>query len=290
MRSAVLVPHGPARGCRGILLISRGFSNGTLDGRLRAQRTAERRREQRATALYLLTRELAKAPDLVELLAVMIREVGKTFQAEVALSLPGDTIAAPPTPYFASTWVLDEKEQSVVAWAFGHRQPAGRTTDTLPSADGLHLPLMAGERAVGVLSLRFRDATPIAPAQRDLLDAFVPQIALVLDRQRLRDEEHEAELLAESEQLSKTLLNSLSHEVRTPIAAIISAATSLAETKPPRRLSANDDGEIQEAAGRLNRLVANVLDMTRLESGHVNQLDWCEVRFDSRRVKRNRRN
>ena len=160
--------------------------------------------------------------------------MGKAAQAEVALSLPEEAQDGSLTPYFASTWAMAEKEQSVASWAFLHRQPAGRGTDTLPSADGLHLPLLAGERAVGVLSLRFRDSAPLAADQRDLLDAFVRQIALVLDRQRLRDAEQQAKLVAESERLSKTLLNSISHEIRTPIAAITSAASSLGEALPDR--------------------------------------------------------
>lgn len=252
---------------------------GHLTSRLRAQQAAERRREQHATALYLLTRELAKATDLVELLAVVMREVGKTFQAEAAISLPEPGGEEPLTTYFASTWNLPEKEFSVAAWAFQHRQPAGRGTDTLPSSEGLHLPLMAGERAVGVLSLRFRDDAPLASAQRDLLAAFVPQIALVLDRQRLRDEEQQAELLAKSERLTKTLLDSLSHEVRTPIAVIVNATTHLSDAKASTsEFQQTMVHEIQQAAGRLNRLVSNVLDMTRLESGHVQpKADWCDV-------------
>ena len=253
---------------------------GHLAARLRAQQAAERRREQRATALYLLTRELAQASDFADLLAIVIREVGTTFQAQVALSVPEENQDGPLTTYFASTWPLAEKEQSVAAWAFRRRQPAGRGTDTLPSAEGLHLPLVAGERAVGVLSLHFHDATPLASAQRDLLEAFVRQIALVLDRQRLRDAEQQAKLLAESERLSKTLLNSISHEIRTPLAAITSAASSLSER--PAAGSAEFEramlGEIQEAARRLNRLVGNLLDVTRLESGHLQpKLDWCDV-------------
>jgi two-component system sensor histidine kinase KdpD len=253
---------------------------GHLAARLRAQQAAERRREQRATALYLLTRELAQASDFADLLAIVIREVGKATQAEAALSLPEETQDGPLTPYFASTWAMSEKEQSVASWAFLHRQPAGRGTDTLPSAEGLHLPLLAGQRAVGVLSLRFRDPPLLAADQRDLLDAFVRQIALVLDRQRLRDAEQQAKLLAESERLSKTLLNSISHEIRTPIAAITSAASSLSEARPGRAGDFEQTmvGEIQEAARRLNRLVGNLLSMTRLESGHVKaNLDWCDV-------------
>jgi two-component system sensor histidine kinase KdpD len=253
---------------------------GHLAARLRAQQDAERRREQRATALYLLTRELAQATDFADLLAIIIREVGKAFHAAVALSLPEENQKDSLTPYFASTWGLLEKEQSVVAWAFRRRQPAGFGTDTLPSADGLHLPLVAGDHAVGVLSLHLRDSAPLATEQRDLLDSFVRQIALVLDRQRLRDAEQQAKLVTESERLSKTLLNSVSHEIRTPIAAIANAASNLCEGQ---RGTLNDFqqtmvGEIQEASKRLNRLVGNLLNMTRLESGHVQpKLDWCDV-------------
>ena len=253
---------------------------GHLTAQLRAQQAAERRREQHATALYLLTRELAQASDFADLLAIIIREVGKAAGAEVALSLPGEIEAGPLTPYFASTWPLSEKEQSVAAWAFRRRQPAGRGTDTLPSAEGVHLPLIAGDHVVGVLSLRLRDGDPLAASQRDLLEAFVRQIALVLDRQRLRDAEQQAKLVAESERLSRTLLNSISHEIRTPIAAINSAAGTLNQARPagPSALPWAMVDEIQEAARRLNRLVGNLLDMTRLESGHVKaKLDWCDL-------------
>jgi two-component system, OmpR family, sensor histidine kinase KdpD len=253
---------------------------GHLAARLRAQQKAERRREERATALFLLTRELANASDFADLLAIVVREVGKAFEAEVALSLPEETPEAPLTAYFASTWALSEKEQSVAAWAFGHRQPAGRGTATLPASEGLHLPLMAGERAVGVLSLRFKDAAPLTTAQRDFIDTFIRQIALVLDRQRLRDAEQRTRLLAESERLSKTLLNSISHEMRTPITAIASAASSLDESgePKPREFRQAMLEEIQQAAGRLNRLVGNLLNMTRLEAGYVKaKLDWCDA-------------
>lgn len=253
---------------------------GHLAARLRAQQDAERRREQRATALYLLTRELAQATDFADLLAIVIREMSKSVRAEVALSLPEENSNEPLTPYFASTWALPEKEQSVADWAFRRRLPAGSGTDTLPSAEGLHLPLLAGDHTVAVLSLHFKDRAPLATEQRDLLDSFVRQIALVLDRQRLRDAEQQAKLVSESERLSKTLLNSVSHEIRTPLAAISNAAGNLGEAQ---RGALNEFqqtmvDEIQEASKRLNRLVGNLLNMTRVESGHVKpKLDWCDV-------------
>ncbi len=248
---------------------------GHLTARLRAQQEAERHRERRATALYLLTRELAKGTDLADLLAIVIREVGKTFNADVALSLPEETKEAPPTPYFSSTWQLLEKEQSVATWAYLHKQRAGEGTDTLPSAEGLHIPLLAGDRVTGVLSLRFREAGSLSPAQRDLLEAFVPQIGLVLDRQRLRDEERAAELIAESERLSKTLLSSVSHELKTPLAALQAVADGLEGDSRERAAAL---AEFRTALERLKRVVNNLLNMTRLEAGSVRpRLDWCDV-------------
>ena len=252
---------------------------GQLTARLRSQQNAERQREQRATALYLLTRELAESSDLAQLLAVVINQVGKGFDAEVAISIPEDEKAKEPTLYFANSWDMPEKEQSVASWAFAHRQPAGRGTDTLPSSLGLHLPLLAGEKITGVLSLHFRHQNALLPAQRDLLDAFIRQISLVLDRERLREKEGQAQLVAESERLSKTLLNSISHELRTPLAAITSAAGTLSESVGKSgQVQEVMVQEIQEATGRLNRLVGNLLDVTRIESGHVQvKLDWCDV-------------
>jgi two-component system sensor histidine kinase KdpD len=252
---------------------------GQLTARIRSQQTAERQREQRATALYLLTRELAESPDLAQLLAVVIQQVGKTFRADVALSLPDESETEPVTAYFASSWALSDKEQTVAAWAFQHRQAAGRGRDNLPASEGLHLPLVAGTRATGVLSLRFHDATPLAPAQRDLLDAFIRQITLVFDRERLRDAETQAKFLAESERMGTMLLNSVSHELRTPLAAISSVASGLRAAGELNAAQQSLTVELDEATRRLNRLVRNLLDLSRLEAGHLRMnTDWHDLR------------
>ena len=251
---------------------------GQLTTRIRAQQTAERQREQRATALYLLTRDLAESPDLAQLLAVVIQQVGKTFRADVALSLPDESETAPVTAYFASSWALSDKEQTVAAWAFQHRQAAGRGTDNLPASEGLHLPLVAGARATGVLSLRFYDATSLSPAQRDLLDAFIRQIALVFDRERLRDAETQAKFLAESERMGTMLLNSVSHELRTPLAAISSVSSGLRASGELNAAQQFLTVELEEATRRLNRLVQNLLDLSRLEAGHLRtNADWHDL-------------
>jgi two-component system sensor histidine kinase KdpD len=252
---------------------------GQLTARIRAQQTAERLRERRATALYLLMRDLAESPDLAELLAVVIKRVGDTFRADVGLSLPDESETAAVALYFASTWALSDKEQTIAAWAFQHRQPAGRGTDNLPASEGLHLPMPAGARVTGVLSLRFHDAAPLSPAQRDLLDAFIRQLALVFDRERLRDADTRAKFLAESERMGTMLLNSVSHELRTPLAAIRSVASGLRAAGELNPAQMSLTVELDEAARRLNRLVRNLLDLSRLESGHLRtNPDWHDLR------------
>src|SRR5208337_706855 len=115
--------------------------------------------------------------------------------------------------------------------------------------------------------------------RRDLLETYARQAALVLDRVALRATAEQSKLVSESERLSNALLNSISHELRTPLAAITSATGTLAAVKDaPGDLRDKMVAEIQEAAARLNRLVGNLLDVSRLESGHVQaRLDWCDV-------------
>ena len=167
----------------------------------------------------------------------------------------------------------------MATWAFQHRQPAGQGTDNLPAGEGLHLPLVAASRVTGVLSLRFRGPGPLGPAQRDLLDAFIRQVALVFDREWLREAEVQAKLLAESERMSTMLLNSVSHELRTPLAAISSVASGLHSAGPLNSTQQSLARELDEAARRLNRLVQNLLDLSRLEAGHLRlNADWHDLR------------
>jgi len=253
---------------------------GHLTARLREREVAERRGERHATGLYLLTRTLAQAARVPDLVAIVMEEVRKAVRADVAISLAASNREPALQPSPAGGWALPDAERSVALWAFRQRQPAGRGTGTQPAADGLHLPLLAGDRCLGVMSLRFRDGGQVTTDQRDLLDAFSRQISLALDRQWLRDAQQHAELVAESERLSKTLLNSVSHEMRTPLAAITSAASALVETgdHAPADWRRGMADEIQEAAQRLNRLVGNLLSMTRVQSGHVKpKMDWCDV-------------
>jgi two-component system sensor histidine kinase KdpD len=248
---------------------------GQLVARIRTQELAERQREERAMALYHLTRELAQAGTRDEVVWQLIAEVNRVFNAPAAVVLPGSAVLA---AHPDSTLTLSDKELHVAEWAYLHQQAAGRFTDNLPGSESLHLPLTTERATVGVFSVQLPQRT-LALAQRNLLEAYARQAALVLDRVALRAAAEQSKLVAESERLSKALLNSISHELRTPLAAISSAASTLAESGGvsdglPRAMLA----EIQEASARLDRLVGNLLDVTRLESGHVRaKLDWCDV-------------
>jgi two-component system, OmpR family, sensor histidine kinase KdpD len=251
---------------------------GQFASRVRWQERAERRREERSTALYLLTRDLADAADVDDVAQRLVRQVAQAFKAKVAVLLrePGGNLAR--TAHHASTFAVSEKEQSVAAWAFRFGKAAGRFTDNLPLAAAIYMPLQTNRGPTGVLGVALEGDHQPTLEQRDLLDAYARQAALVLDRLRLDAESQQAHLLAESEKLSKALLNSISHELRTPISAITTAATALVEAKTPQHLRDTLAHEIQESAARLNRLVSNLLDMTRLESGNVKpRLDWCDV-------------
>ena len=259
---------------------------GQLTARLRAQQTAERERERQATALYLLTRELAEVRDLPQLLGVVVRQVGGVFNAEVAVLLPDPEVSSEPesgasaklVAYPFGTRNLAPREASVADWAFRNARPAGWTTDTLPGSEALFLPLVTPAGCLGVVGLRTSGRHELTLAQRTLLESFIRQIALVLDRQRLRDAEQQARVLAESERLGKTLLNSVSHELRTPLAAITTAASGLIGQAGLPEPAAQWTREIQEGTARLNRLVRNLLDVARLEAGQIRpRLDWCDV-------------
>jgi two-component system sensor histidine kinase KdpD len=251
---------------------------GQFASRMRWQERAERRREERSTALYLLTRDLADAADVDDMVQRLVRQVEQAFKVKVAILLREPTGHLATTAHHASTFAVSEKEQSVAAWAFRFGKTAGRFTDNLPLAAAIYMPLQTNRGPTGVLAVALEGERQPTLEQRDLLDAYARQAALVLDRLRLDAESQRAQLLAESEKLSKALLNSISHELRTPISAITTAASALVEPKTPEPLRDTLAHEIQESAARLNRLVSNLLDMTRLESGNLKpRLDWCDA-------------
>ena len=235
---------------------------GHLAAQLREREDVERRREARATALYRLTQALASSRDLSEALASLVRLIEETFHADSAILLCSESGL---TAHSAGSFAITSKDESVAAWAFQRKQEAGLSTDTLPDSPALHLPLLAGGRAEGVLAV----CLPQAPSleQRQLLDAIAAQLALYLHKERALQESREAQLATQSQKLQKTLFDLVSHELKTPLAVM---SATLQEPQP-------DCAELQQAAQRLTRTVSNLLDATRLESGLLQPVrEWCD--------------
>jgi two-component system sensor histidine kinase KdpD len=235
---------------------------GHLATQLHEREQAERRREERATALYRLTRELAASRDLSQALPKVLQLIRDFFHTDAAVWLRDENGL---TQHPASTFVPSRKDESVAMWAFQKKQAAGKSTDTLPDSECLHVPLVTGDRAEGVLSVRVNTLPTLE--QRELLDAFAAQLALFLNKERALEESRVAQVSQQSQKLQKALFDSVSHELKTPLAAM---TAGLQQPNP-------DCAELQKAARRLTRTVDSLLDATRLESGLLQLVcEWCD--------------
>ena len=251
---------------------------GNLTARLRQQERLSSYNAERSAALYALAHDTASAVNMDDVLATGVDQISHVFDAEVAVLLPkGQHLER--QPHMASTLGVDDKDFAVAAWVFEHGKRAGRNTSTLSQASAQFLPLQTPGRIVGVIGIRTRQSNQISFDQEQLLETFVNQIALVIERELLDEAAEQSLMHRESERLYAALLNSISHELRTPIATITGAAGLLAtQADGDKRVRAELVRSIQSAASRLNRLVANLLDMSRLDAGRVKlKMDWCDV-------------
>lgn len=252
---------------------------GNLTARIRAQERQARYNAERTTALYALAHETATAVNLNDVLRTAVTQINTVFDAEVGMLLTTDG-RLNPQPHPGGSLHVDEKDYSVARWAFERGRPAGRFTDTLPMATAQFLPLRTPNRTVGVIGIRTRQNERLPFDQDLLLQTFASQVALTIERELLDEAAQRAALHHESERLYTTLLNSISHELRTPIATIAGASSSLLDPQTGTNETARHElaQDIQTAAERLNRLVENLLDMSRLESGRLQlKRDWCDI-------------
>jgi two-component system, OmpR family, sensor histidine kinase KdpD len=254
----------------------------TLTVRLRQQAEAARHRERRTAALYALSRELVSTRDTDGLLRAAARHLHEVFESQVSFLLPDATGHLRPWDAGAEgqrqglgrqvLLTLDTKERAVAQWVYEHRQMAGLGTATLPSAEALYVPLLGTRGAVGVLGVR--PAAPrrlLAPEQLHLLETFANQTALGLERASLAGEAQQAQVQVATERLRNSLLSAVSHDLRTPLTSIAGAASGLLDDHASLDPSTRHElcQTIAEEANRLNRLVNNLLDMTRLEAGAI---------------------
>jgi two-component system, OmpR family, sensor histidine kinase KdpD len=251
-----------------LVMLAVGFVISGLTVRTRAQAEAALHREQRTAALYAMSRELASTRGVDALLTTAVRHVAEVFQSKVAVLVPGRDGGM--APWTGGQFDVDVNDLGVGRWVFEHRQPAGVGTDTLPGASALYVPLLASTGPVGVLGLRPPDRHAMdAPERLHQLETFAAQTALALERARLTADAQAAEVRIETERLRNSLLSSVSHDLRTPLATVTGAVSTILEDEGHLDKRTRQDllESVRDEAERLNRLVQNLLEMTRLESG-----------------------
>jgi two-component system sensor histidine kinase KdpD len=244
----------------------------TLAARLRNQVLASRARERRLEALYRLSRELSGMSGRHQLASVAQREVSETFGAEAALYLPDEEGRLEPVVSTANAVAPGSRELAVAQWVLDHGRLAGRGTDTLPDAAGLFVPMITPRGTVGVLSVAQPESDVLLlPENRQLLETLAHQIGIAIERDELVGETREVILEMEKERMRSSLLSSVSHDLRTPLAAIAGAGSTLLElsdsAEPEQRRALLE--EVVEESNRLARLVDDLLSMTRLEAGTI---------------------
>lgn len=260
-----------------LVLLSTALVISGLTQRVRRQTTAARSRYLRTAALYFMSRQMASSADVDSMTGFAVRHLSDVFGGEAVILRPDAAGKVTVVARHGSTSPEGPNEQAAAEWVFQNRKWAGRGTDTLPGCQKLYVPLVGSEGVVGVIGLRLSDeVTPLDPEQQHLLETFASQIALALERASLADEAAKARIQVEAERLRNALLSSVSHDLRTPLAAIAGSGSILAEEGPLEpELRRELAQSIVQESGRLNRLVGDLLEVTRLESGAVQlHLEW----------------
>ncbi len=256
------------------VMLTIGLVISTLTSRLRAQIENTRLRERRTSSLYELGKQLSSLYGNVFLVGAAGGKVAEMVGGEVAIYLRQPS--GPPELAFGhdTTIVKHSVSLPVAQWVIEHDQLAGAGTNTLPNAAALFFPLTGSQGTHGAIAIRVPDTERLLdPEFRRLLDACANQLALALERDQLAIEAANARIQAEAEQVRSSLLSSVSHDLKTPLAAIAGASSSLLEAT-----SLDEDTRRQlletvaDEAARLNRLLENILQMSKLDAGAATPL------------------
>ena len=262
-----------------MLIVALVISN--LAVRIREQAELARYRERRTTVLYELSRDLATHRGTAMLTQVAVKHLREVFDGQVAVFLADAEKRVRLQRTEQVFFEFDPKEAGVAQWVFDHNERAGLGTDTLPGASALYLPLVGSSGPIGVMAVRAKDAGLLLdPEQLHLLESLVNHVALAIERTRLSDEAQQAHVRVETERMRNAILSSVSHDLRTPLATITGAASSLLDDQS--RLNVDDRLELSRSiyreADRLDRLLKNLLDMMRIEAGAVQlKTEWHPI-------------
>jgi two-component system, OmpR family, sensor histidine kinase KdpD len=242
-----------------------------LVANVRSQTRVAGARERRTSLLYAMSRELAATRSFDNLSRVAVKHVAETFSGRAAVLLP-DSRGRLQGPRTADAATLDGPDLSVAQWVFDHGRPAGLGTDTLPAARAQYLPLNGTQQTLGVLAVQpAQRRRLLLPEQRHLLETFAGQIALAIERALRTDEAEAARVAVETESLRNSLLASISHDLRTPLAAIMAASHALNDPKmqPDADTRARLARIIENTSQEISELISNVLDLMSFQFGEV---------------------
>jgi two-component system sensor histidine kinase KdpD len=264
-----------------LVMLLTGLVISTLTARVQFQAESARRRERRTAALYAISRELAATQNHEQIARIALKHVGEASDVRAVVLLPDRDRKLVPAGADPDSLVLSQHDEAVARWVLEHGQTAGRGTATLPGAEGVYLPLTTSRGTVGVLGVAPSGAAQTLDLEQlHLLEAFAGLAALAIQRAELEAEADRIRLDIETERLRSSLLSAVSHDLRTPLSVITGASSTLLDSgqsldaKVRRELAAS----ILEESERLNRLVANLLDMTRLQAGALEvQKQWQPI-------------
>ncbi|MGV8019197.1 MAG: ATP-binding protein [Ignavibacteria bacterium] len=255
------------------------FVTGILTTKIRQREKAVLQREERAVALYNLANDLSKAKNLDEAINESVKNLKKVFNSEVIFLLRDESKNSFKEIHNSQSENISEKELSAAQWVYGNGKKAGHYTDSLPFAEFIYYPLNGPRGIYGVIGLKI-ESEVFFREKESLIDNFIKQTGAAIERELLNKTANKALLLEESEKLYKTLFDSISHELKTPIAAIMGASSFLLHSQTTNNADTQKQlyEEINIATIRLNRLVENLLDMARLESGRlITNIKPCDI-------------
>jgi two-component system, OmpR family, sensor histidine kinase KdpD len=253
----------------------------TLTVRMRQQADAARSREQRTAALYRMSTQLASTEDIVDLYKIGLKHICEVFDACAAIIIPNPDQKSASIVHTSGRYLLSDIDPGVAEWVMLNCKVAGHGSQTLPGSSALYLPLAGTRGNLAVLAIKpFEQNKFISSEQIQLLHTFANQLSQSCERAVLAAENEKNKLQMKAEQLRSSLLSSVSHDLRTPLATITGAASSIIEAPGSLDLDACREraAGILEESVRLNRLVTNLLDMTKLQSGTLQvKKQWLPV-------------
>lgn len=255
--------------------------------KLRNEIASTTSREHAINSLYQFSKEITALDNADALINIFVNHVGSNLKRLIFIMLPAtENSMKLQAVYDPETNTVDNKapyltaeDFTVAVWSYKHVQTAGRSTDTLPTAKYLYLPIVSGGKAVGVIGVDM-DRDRLSMEERSLLEAWISMLGMMMQKAAMSERVRQAELLEKSERLRTALLNSVSHELRTPLSGIMGAVYTMRD----QRINFNDAmfkqllNTIVESGVRMERIVTNLLDTARIESGMVKlKVDWCDM-------------